>query len=384
MLKKILSLLLCSVMLLSLAACGPTEDPSGTNTAGSDAPSGTEGGNDASSDDKKEGDLVVYDPDIDHLFLATDICNHSIVLYDLDRCEDVYENLLTDKCVVWEWDADEDPNCKGNVGAGIDAAKYRYSPYYEKDVIIACSSSGWAGVIDYEEKTVLWEYAIGSGPHSIEMMPNGDVVVACSGGEFEGKLSYVPLSAGATKPSHEIFCPSGHGVSYDPVNECLWVLEFEQVFAVNVQGYGTAKAKLVRLNGTGYDFGASKEDTSGHVLSPKYGEPGKYWVAGGKLWIFDTATEELSKVYPHSSAYNHKSANWMKGVAYFEDGTMIQTVPGSGGDTTYDWSCGGFRITVLEESTGKVKKAVAKTHEIYFEKTDREFYKVHPFNKNYQ
>ncbi len=386
MLKRIFALVFCGILLLSFAACGPAEENPAPGSSGADTSvSGSDAGTEKDdSSDKKTPDMIVYDPDMEHKFLATDIANHSIVLYDLNLCEDVYDNLLTDKCVIWEWDADDDPNCKINPGAGIDAAKYRYSPYYEKDVIIACSSSGWAGVIDFEEETVLWEYNIGGGPHSIEMMPNGDVVVACSGGATEGKVSYVPLSAGETKPSHEIVSPSGHGVMWDPENECLWILEFEQVYACNVKNYGTANAELVRLNGSGYNFGKNKEDTSGHVLSPKYGDPGKYWVAGGKLWIFDSATEELTKAYPHNAAYNAKEAGWMKGVAYFPDGTMIQTVPGSGEQTTYDWSCGGFRITVLEVSTGKVKKAVPKTYEVYFEPSVREFYKVHPFNKNYQ
>ncbi len=392
--KKFLALFFCAVMVFSLAACTPetpstdtSTNPSGGNSEVSNTEVNSGTNTDVNTDtDTSGGDVVlnVYDPNMEHKFLATDIANHSVVVFDLNKANGDFNKLLTDECVVWEWKADQDPNCTLKPGAGIDAAKYRYSAYYKKDVIIACSSNGNAYVIDYNAKTVLWEYHIGSGPHSVEMMPNGDMVVACSGGDNEGMLAYVPLSAGETKPSHKIFTPSGHGVSYDPVNDCLWVLEYGQIFQCIVRDGGTKNAKLVKVNGSGFDFVKNKKDYSGHVLSPIYDQPGKYWVAGQKLWIFDTETQEFSSAYSHSSAYNAKEANWMKGVAYFPDGTMVQTVPGSGDKTTYDWSCGQLRITTIVESTGKVKKAVPKTVKITFEPNHREFYKVHPFNKNYQ
>ena len=375
--KRFFAMLLLFVMVFGLVACGGNgETPSDTSSQE------TQGSTDTSSStstDNGKTEVKGYDDSIDHLFIATDIRAHSIVVYDLDLCDGDFKKLVDDDvALVWEWDADDDPNCKIKPGAGIDSAKIRYSPYYKKDVMIACSSSGWAGVIDYEKKSLLWEYKIGDGPHSIELLPNsGDIVVACSSGSTTGKLSIVPLSAGVTKPSHHIFVPSGHGVQWDPENEWLWVLEFTQVFACKVEGEGTKNARLVRINGTGDDFGGT--DASGHAFSPVYGQPGKYWVTAGKLWQFDTETETLTQSFNRFAAYN---ANSIKGIASFSDGTVVETVAGFGGKTAYDWSCGGFRIVTIEWSKGKVKQLQPKVTNVYFE--DREFYKVQPFNKNYQ
>jgi len=377
--KRIFALLLCFVLAFSLVACDGETAVSDPDTAGTEV-SGTE--TDASTEDtagtqKPKG----YDASIDHLIIATDITNHSIVVYDLDYCKGDFTKLVDDDvALVWEWDSDEDPKCKKKPGAGIDSAKLRYSPYYKRDVIIACSSNGWAGVIDYEAKSLLWEYDIGDGPHSIEMMPDsGDVVVACSSGATSGKVSYVPLSSGRTDPSHYIFCPSGHGVMWDPENELLWVLEYSQVFACRVEGEGTKNARLVRLGGSGADFEGA--DASGHGFSPVLGEPGKYWVTAGKLWQFDSNTETLTRSFNRSSTYN---ANSIKGIASFADGTVVETVSGFGGKTTYDWSCGGFRIITIEESKGKVKQLQPVVTNVYFETSHREFYKVQPFTKEYQ
>lgn len=390
--KRILALLLCLIMTLALIACGETADPtdsqstatgsdvssSESNTASADASTDTSS-EDTSSDKKEENkDTLLFDETMEHKFIITDITSHGIVVYDLNACEGDFQ-LLTDDdvAIVWEWDPEEDPNCKKSPGLGIDSAKYRYSPYYKKDVIIACSSNGWAGVIDYEKKTVLWEYDIGKGPHSIEMIPNGDVVVACS--SDPGALVYVPLSAGITKPVSSIPSLYCHGVSWDPENEWLWVLEDDGVYAAMIRNMGTAEGKLVRVNKTPFANG----EAGGHAFSPVYGEPGMYWASSGsKLWKFDAENETITTNYPRFSALTHKSN--IKGVAYFPDGTMVQTVAGLCGNDTQGWSSDGIRIITRQLSSGKVQIPKDVVTVVKFDPSHREFYKVQPFTKDYQ
>ena len=283
--------------------------------------------------------------------------------------------------MVWEWDADDDPKCKIKPGSGIDAAKIRYSSYYERDVMIGCSSNGWAGVIDYEEKSLLWEAQVGdgNGPHSIEMLPNGDVVVACSGSP--GALVYVPLSAGEVDPVSSIPSAGCHGVSWDPENEWLWVLEDTGIYAATVINMGTAQGIISRVGGTGALFGNGV--AGGHAFSPVYGEQGKYWASSGAaLWQFDTATETLSRNYPRASTLNYKPE--IKGIASFPDGTVVQTVVNVGGNASWDWSCDGFCIFIRQKTSGKVQTVREQRTVVCFDPEEREFYKVQPFNKNYR
>ena len=385
--KRILSILLCLTFLLSLVGCGGGGNSANQQgTASSSEATKTEV--QTSSDNKNETETPKgFDENAEHMFLATDIANHSVVVFDLNACEGDYELLKNDDiAVVWEWDADDDPNCKIKPGAGIDSAKYRYSEYYERDVIIACSSNGWAGVIDYEAKSLLWEYNIGNGPHSIEMLPNGDVVVACS--SDPGALAYVPLSAGITKPVSSIPSLYCHGVSWDPENEWLWVLEDTGVYAAVINNMGTAEGKIVRVAGSGSEFGTSKTGTAisgGHAFSPIYGEPGKYWASSGSdLWQFDATKETISNSYARHAKLN--AQNNIKGIASFPDGTVVQTVAQLGGEntTSYDWSSNGFRIITRELSSGKVATLQDKVTVVLFDRMDREFYKVQPFTKDYQ
>jgi hypothetical protein len=209
------------------------------------------------------------------------------------------------------------------------------------------------------------------------MLPNGDLIVACS--SDPGALVYVPLSAGITYPASWIPSLYCHGVSWDPVNEWLWVLEDNGVYAATVMNPGK-DGKITRLGGTGALFGSGI--AGGHAFSPVGGEPGKYWASSGSfLFQFDAETETMSRSYTRFAKLTKAG---IKGIASFADGTVIQTVAGIGGKDTYGWSSDGFRIVTVEMSEGRVKQLVTKETKVIFPASHREFYKVQPFTKSYQ
>ena len=265
---------------------------------------------------KKNENVVFIDSDVQHKFIATDIINFSLVVYDLNLCDGDLQGLSDGSAIIWEWKSKEDPNCKlaDKIIRSISGVKFRYSEYYKRDVVIACANFGWVGVVDYENCSLIWECELPTGPHSVEMLPNGDVVVASA--EGEAGLIYIPLSAGATKPTHSIVSPSCHGVSWDPENECLWVLELDGIYACKVENMGTVDGKLVRVQNSGDTFSG---DRGGHALASIANEEGKYWVSAmNSLWKFDTQTQKISYVSSLLSRSN------IKGICSFYDGVIIE------------------------------------------------------------
>lgn len=359
MLKKILSLLLCLTVVCSFAACGEPETPPVPQT-----------------------DELIYDASQPHLIAACDTKLRGIVVFDLDRCEGDFNRLTDPASVVWEWYPEKiNDTILASTDGRIADAKLRYSSYLKKDVVIAVSSSGWAGVIDYRSQRMLWEAEIGSSPHSAEMLPNGDLVIACSGGDDwsrNGRLVYVPFSQGETEPTHTIKIPSAHGIQWDPEFEILWVVYYDGIVAVEVQDYNTPNATLCELSGYGATFDST--DSSGHDLSPVYGQPGKYWVTGSKgVWLFDSKTLEMTKQYDRFIYY---TGNKVKGISYFPDGTMVQCVAGEGGNTTYDWST--YELRVIYFGVDEKGELLPQRVNANFASAGREFYKVHNFCKDYQ
>lgn len=325
--------------------------------------SNTQDSSDDSSSDSDSGSENV-DITAGRKFLATDITNYGIVIYDLDACKGDYKKLTDDNVsVFWEWTYSGDPNgrLKGP-NVGIDSAKLRYSDHYKRDVVIACSSYGWAGVIDYETCTLLWECDASdlAGAHSLEMLPNGDLVVGTSS---SNKLVYIPLSAGIETPTHSIGTYSTHGVSWDPTNNCLWVLDYKEVYAVKVENPGpNGKLKVV-------DGSVVSGFVGGHAFSPVAGSPGKYWIgAGGDVFQFDTKTKKIEKESDILQQYG------VKGIASFADGTVVLTGYKIGGKPTKTWSSDGFRIVTKD----------GKSVTVPFDTNHREFYKVQPFTRDYQ
>ncbi len=379
--KRILALFLLVVLALSLVACGgdPVNPDPGSDSnvpvssGNTDAESSDSNTSDQGEDTKVEG----YDASIEHKFLACDITSHGIVVFDLNKCEGDWQNLTNDSMsVVWEWIPDNDPNLKTTgPGVGIDSAKYRYSPIYEKDVIIACSSNGWVGIIDYEAKTLLWETVIHSGPHSVEMLPNGDLMVASS--YDPGELVYFALSADINEPVHSIPSIYCHGVSWDPENECLWVLEDKGVYQAYVQNPGE-NGKIVRISGSGDTF--DKNEGGGHAFAPVAGQPGTYWASSGsQLWQFSVEDEDLINKF---SRYNDLTQVSIKGICSFSDGTVVQSVAGLCGSSTQLWSSDGLRIITRELTPGKVQTLKDVVTVVPF--NHREFYKIQAFTKEYQ
>lgn len=369
--KRFLTLLLLLSLLFSFAACGD----------GGSAPDSSVGTDNTATEGTDTSPVKAgFDENAEHKFLACDTVNGSIVVFDLNACEGDYQLLTEDGIsVVWEFSADEHPECTTLSNKwSISSAKYRYSAYYGRDVIIACASFGWAVVIDYEAEEVLLEANVAPGPHSIEMLPNGDLVVAASAAP--GDLAYIPLSAGLKEPVSRMEGTYFHGVCWDPENEWLWVLDDTGVFAVGVRNMGTKDGELYRIAGTGDVFVG---EGGGHALSPIYGEPGKYWASSAsKLWVFDSETETLTTSFDRSSALT--AEHNIKGICSFPDGTVVEAICNIGGNANNSWDCDGLRIFTKEMSKGKVQKLMNRTQEVIFDPEHRQFYKVQPFTKDYR
>lgn len=405
MLKRIFALVFSLLLLTSFAACSggqgdtQTDLSSDGSTVSSVTDATTETSNTSTTSDKGSGskykkpgppldapqptdpNAVVYDPEMEHMIICCDVENESIVVLDLNKCKE-WTDVNKEECKVWEWNPRLEKTCQYFyfVGNGIDDAKLRYSSYYKTDVVIATSSKGWAAVIEYPSGKVLWESPVSYGPHSIEMLPNGDVVVASSGGNNwskNGTLFYFALSSGSTTVTSSINLPSAHGLCWDPEQKILWGLGMDEITGYRVIDGGTSNARLEAVDGKRVTF---LRDNGGHDLSPVFGQPGKYWATCvGGLWLFDSHTMTVTKDVDYHAMYTGKD---IKGLAYFADGTMIQSRAGIG---THSASAYGttklIAVTIAaKESDPSVVQATRQG--IQFK--SREFYKVHTFTKNYQ
>ena len=317
----------------------------------------TEKSEDATVADKEPTNIPnsFFDYNLEHKIIATDSKNRKLVVYDMNKCIDErWNQLRNDDAIVWEW----------GEKSGISSAKYRYSQYYDRYVmIIATNSAGWCGIVDYETQEVLWKAQANYNSHGIEMLPNGDIVVI---GSEPGRILYFPLTQNgesSNPTSQEILLPGAHDALYDPDRETLWV-----VYDHGVQGYKIDENNQL-IETLNVKLGEEEEDTWGHAIAACYGQKGKYLVSAWKyIYVFDAENGTMER------AYNALEA---KGIAYFEDGTTVMTLARVGTHSK-DWLTNSFNIR-----TRKLKNGEEFISESYVSFSDREFYKVFAMNPSY-
>lgn len=366
--KKLLVLLLCAILAFGLVAC--TEDPAGTNT---DSVGGTETNTDTESNTtSSEKEWAPLDL-VDDLVIACDQKNTRLVIYDLGSLEKTGDSLDG----VEEWSMD----LKGHAGtSNLSGVKYREDTVFG-DVIIAVASGGYAGIIKYPSKEVVWEInSCGNNPHSIEILPNGNVVCAASTGASVRLYYTSALLNGDTakaKTYKEYKLTSAHGVLWDPTEEVLWALGGEELLAYGLEGETTSQTLTV-LGGMGGSL--PKGYTGGHDLSPDYMDKNYLYVTTNKgVLRFNKDSGEFATEFAQSDKLSKES---VKGFGNNPNYNFIFANPNKGEGT--DWANASYAdwcTNVIHFGRWKSETYFAVSA---FESSTSAFYKVRVFYGQYQ
>ena len=220
--------------------------------------------------------------------------------------------------VVWEWTPTKSLgyvgfDCKGNLNEqrrkidGIADAKLRYNDFYGGYVVATVCGQGYLCLIDYETKECLYGYddSTEKNPHAVELLPDGNMVVASSVGNS------VTIYAATQGDDRGYFARyallSAHGVLWDSNLNVLWALGKEQLLAYEVGGT-LEKPELILKRA--YNVPA-KPIEEGHDLYPVYGDGNKLWITVSKeVYQFDKTTGIFSKdftVYHRVRGQSNKS-----------------------------------------------------------------------------
>lgn len=278
-----------------------------------------------------------FDPKKPYLLMATDIQNGTVVVIDLDE-----KDPMDPKNYYWYWTADASLGWKysSKVSKGqLSDARLRWSEIHQSYVVLLTAASGWVGIAEYPSGKCLWETTnTEAGPHAMEMLPNGDVVVACSGGtrwETEGCMLYYDTTDGKnyTITSKEML-PSAHGALWDPEYNVLWADGYSEIVAYDVVEDGSGKPVLSKRTDK---LGSMLVSAGGHDLMPDYSDPNLIWVTTNQaVQKYNKQADKVINTYTYSDMVRGK--HFVKGITSFPDGTVayVQTTTGSGSDGWLD------------------------------------------------
>ena len=171
-------------------------------------------------------------------------------------------------------------------------ARLRNSSVFGGQQLLVTDSYGFCAVVPYPALTgKTWSIDLGRGvnPHAIELLPDGNVAIAASDGNF---VRVYTSSQGAESARYASFrLLAAHAVLWDPTYHVLWVTGQDTSLAhilTALKITGTAAAPVL-TEVTGYR--SVLPSPWGHDVQPYGGDVNKLWVStNAGLYIYDKTT----------------------------------------------------------------------------------------------
>lgn len=245
--------------------------------------------------------------------------------------------------VVWSWAADRAPDL-GDLDPALswsDPDEVKSRTLEGRRYLLTTASGGLAAVVDTATGASRWAADLGGdvNPHSIELLPDGNVAVAASAG---GWVRLYAASQGSRATAHATFpLPGAHGVHWDGRTGLLWVLGDGELTGLRVGGTPDAPTLAAVRS-------APLPDRGGHDLAPVLGAPGRFWVSTlNGLWQYDPAADGFTPVHladPGDPAAGPAAERDVKSIGDDPAGTgrLLTAAPDHSGPC--DWCTSAIRL----------------------------------------
>lgn len=278
---------------------------------------------------------------------------------------------------VWEWST----TLHGDVANArrcahrLDAVRLRENASWGGAVVATCSSYGLVAIVSYPDGRCLFDaYAGKTGPHDVEILPNGLLAVACARGEEDLSLGSIRLYSACTKDDPrfvEDTLPKAHGVIWDPEREVLWAAGDTELVAYRISGTREAPV-MERVEGLGATYAPC-----GHNLSVDLHDPDKLWISNAPHVL--KYSKSLNRILPDYPAKALVDREHVKSINSFPDGTVIFNFAQNEKNATARHNTDTLCI---------VRPDNAQVQTVVFDGSDgtvaRDFYKVRVFSSKYQ
>ncbi|MEU7528186.1 DUF6528 family protein [Saccharothrix sp. NPDC042600] len=222
---------------------------------------------------------------------------------------------------VWSWVPPDRPEW-----AGITDAKVRTDPKGRRVVLVSAGAGGVA-VIGERSRKVIWSSTVprGANAHSIELLRDGQIVVAGSGDGRTGRggaLYFFPATDRKTsRYTQKIDFLGAHGVVYNDAR--LWALGYGSLrqYDIRENSLKEASPRITKF----WAGGVSEPVGHGHDLATVH-RSGSH-----EMWITNTHHVYRFDKYNHTKSpqrlTDSRDGVRVKAVGNQNDGTMVQTRP---------------------------------------------------------
>ncbi|WP_172384894.1 DUF6528 family protein [Streptomyces sp. MNP-20] len=214
-----------------------------------------------------------------------------------------------------------------------------------RTLVLTTASFGFVAAVEHPSGRRYWGTAIGPGddlfnPHSAELLPDGNVAVACSTGALV-RLYAASCGPGATRYA-QASLKGAHGLHWDRARRVLWAIGDDELVTYEVGGE-PARPALTRTSATPLPVAVPGRTAGGHDLFPVAGRPGRLWVTtNAAVYQYEKRTGAFVRDYA-----GHELIDRDKVKAVGNDprtGQVLSTVPEGGlGETWWTTRVGVHR-----------------------------------------
>lgn len=189
--------------------------------------------------------------------------------------------------IIWNWKASESviPPEQYAWFTNPSDAKVVYNGNY----VLMCASGGGCALIRLADKKIMFYAKAGHNPHSIELLPDGNIVCAASTGNCLTIFKTDTLHFPNQLIQHSFFCDFAHNVVWDKKRNLLWTGDMNKIRSFRYR-FSNNEAKLEAVDSLKFD------DESGHDLFPVPGKDELYFTANTKAWILDIRNLKLNEI----------------------------------------------------------------------------------------
>ena len=214
----------------------------------------------ACSKDEEEGPYVPWRPGDDkEETIDLDKATKVMILTEQAKNRIVMIDQPTGK-VAWEWTAAD---------SGLSAAEQAWfdlpdeaKPVYNRTCVLVTASGGGVALIRIADKKAMFYAKPGGNPHSAEVLPDGNVVVASSTGNLLSVYVYNGADSYVSRPAFTMPVHSAHNVVWDRKRGCLWTATGAQLLKLAYNGKRTAP-ELTQVRS--YDMATTWRPSAGRM-----------------------------------------------------------------------------------------------------------------------
>jgi hypothetical protein len=188
--------------------------------------------------------------------------------------------------------------------------------------LVSCASGGLVTIASYPAGVKRWAYNVGAAvhPHSVELLPNGNIAVACTD---QDSVKVFASSTGTDNITHASFHLVGaHSVLWDPNTSTLRAIGNDHIVALTVGGTAVPTiTENVAQRGYLVAGGAS---VYGHDLSSDPNNPDILWCStNGGVYSFNKTTLKFT------GAPGTLNKSFVKSISIQHSGISVSTRPDS-------------------------------------------------------